>query len=725
MLEVKRKSDKIFAPLKDSWLIETPEEKVRQEFICQLVNSYGYHLDQMEQEKNLTEYSDRGTGQASADIVIWKSKEDRLKNKNAFLIVECKAEHIKLTEKDYFQGANYARWSGASILVVTNGKEIKVFEILKEELPFSKRPVSDIPHASIINDDEKLQAELLQTTTFKRDEFAKLLLKCHNIIRNNDKLSPEAAFDEISKILFMKIRYERSPKQDEIFSLAQFERQKEAYELIRGKSDESSYIQKLFEDTKDEFKNDDLFEDNEKIKIREKSFEDIVKELQIYNLSNTSDDVKGIAFEQFLGKTFRGELGQFFTPRVIVDFMVELLDPKEGELACDPTSGSGGFLIKAFEHIRTQISNDIEGQKEKIQKEYFGKKLEKIDDEKISKIVEEKLAELDKELQLSLDKSKVVTRIDKLSKSCIFGTDANPRMARVSKMNMIMHGDGHGGVHHNDGLLNVNGIFENRFDVIVTNPPFGSRVDKDLKIEESDKYKDEAKKAKYLEMYGDDYLNALGQVEKNIGKSLIDLYETGKLSGLTEVLFMERCLRLLKDGGRMGIVLPEGVLNSSNLQKVRDFFEARAKILLIASLPQEIFISSGATVKTSLVFLKKFTQEERATYEAIKTKAETEINALYADELQQLNSALALRGKASLSKEEKKELQNQKKELEEKISIKIKELIKQEFDYEIPVADIAKAGISSTGGKDENQLPWLLEVYTKYRISNNLWTVKA
>jgi type I restriction enzyme M protein len=123
--------------------------------------------------------------------------------------------------------------------------------------------------------------------------------------------------------------------------------------------------------------------------------------------------------------------------------------------------------------------------------------------------------------------------------------------------------------------------------------------------------------------------------------------------------------------------------------------------------------------------LKKFTQEERATYEAIKTKAETEINALYADELQQLNSALALRGKASLSKEEKKELQNQKKELEEKISIEIKEHIKQEFDYEIPIADIAKAGISSTGGKDENQLPELLEVYTKYRISNNLWTVKA
>lgn len=721
---IERKDGKIYIPLKDTWLLETPEEKVRQEFICQLVNDYGYSLEQMEQEKNLTEYSDRGTGQASADIIIWKSKEDRLKNKNAFLIVECKAEQIKLSDKDYFQGANYARWSGASILVVTNGIDTKVFEILKEELPFSKRPVSDIPHADIINDDEKLQAELLQTTTFKRDEFAKLLLKCHNIIRNNDKLSPEAAFDEISKILFMKIRYERNPKDDEIFSLKQFTELKDAYNKVRDENDESSYMQKLFKDTKSTFKDDNLFEDNEKIKIREKSFEDIVKELQIYNLSNTSDDVKGIAFEQFLGKTFRGELGQFFTPRVIVDFMVELLDPKEDELICDPTSGSGGFLIKAFEHIRTQISNDIEGQKEKIQKEYFGENLEKINDEKISKIVEEKLALLDKELQLSLDKSQVVTRIDKLSKSCIFGTDANPRMARVSKMNMIMHGDGHGGVHHNDGLLNINGIFENRFDVIVTNPPFGSRVDKELKIEESDKYKDEAKKAKYLEIYGEEYLTALGQVENNIGKSLIDLYETGKFSGLTEVLFMERCLRLLKDGGRMGIVLPEGVLNSSNLQKVRDFFEARAKILLIASLPQEIFISSGATVKTSLLFLKKFTQDEKNTYESIKTKAETEINALYADELQQLNSALALRGKASLNKEEKKELQNQKKELEEKISIEIKELIKQEFDYDIPIADIKKAGINSTGGKEDNQLPELLELYTKYRIKNNLWVIK-
>ena len=98
---------------------------------------------------------------------------------------------------------------------------------------------------------------------------------------------------------------------------------------------------------------------NETVRIRENSFEAIVKELEKYNLSTTSDDVKGIAFEQFLGRTFRGELGQFFTPRTVVDFMVDVLDPQEGEVICDPCCGSGGFLIKAFEYVRAQIEANI------------------------------------------------------------------------------------------------------------------------------------------------------------------------------------------------------------------------------------------------------------------------------------------------------------------------------------------------------------------------------
>lgn len=158
--------------------------------------------------------------------------------------------------------------------------------------------IADIPSADMVNDDKKIKAMLLQTKAFTRDEFSRLLFKCHNIIRNNDKLSPEAAFDEISKILFIKIRYERTNSGTQIFSKDAFTKLKNAYNNMKSK-DAPEFYQFLFEKTKEDFAKDHLFDENETIKIRENSFEQIVKELQVYNLSTTSDDVKGIAFEQF------------------------------------------------------------------------------------------------------------------------------------------------------------------------------------------------------------------------------------------------------------------------------------------------------------------------------------------------------------------------------------------------------------------------------------------
>ncbi len=724
---------KIYSFIRNKYLETTPEEIVRQEFVCKLINEYGYSLEQMEEEKNLTENSDRGTWKASADILVYKSEKDKLDWNNAFMVVECKAEQIKLTEKDYFQGANYARWSWASVLVVTNSKDNRYFEILPDKLPFSKRKISNIPHFSIINNSEKLKEELTKTTTMTRDDFVKLLLKCHNIIRNNDKLSPEAAFDEISKILFMKIRYERSQK-DKIFSLDYYKKARE-YHIENWNT--NPLYQQLFELTKKEFEKDNLFEKNEILKIRENSFEAILRELQIYDLSNTSDDVKWIAFEKFLWRTFRGELGQFFTPRTIVNFMVEVLDPQEWELICDPACGSWGFLIKAFEYIRDQIQDDIERQKEEIQKKYFWeapniknlneiteeqkKQLdefqEKINDKDLIEKSEKEIKKLEKQLELSKDRETVNTRIDKLSKTCIFGTDANPRMARVSKMNMIMHGDGHGWVHHNDWLLNVNWIFENRFDVILANPPFGSRVPKDLKIEEADKYKDEAKKEYYIKKYWEEYERALEQVEWNIGKKLVGLYDTWKFSTLTEVLFMERNLRLLKKWWRMWIVLPEWVLNNSNLQKVRDYFEWKAKILLITSIPQDVFIASWATVKPSLVFLKKFTEEEEQLYKTISEKAKKKIKLEFKEELQGLEK----KAKNMKDKEEKKKLIGNLKDLRLRVEDKIKKRIKEEFNYTVPIAEVEKAWISTTWKEIENELVPLVEEFSKYRKQNNLW----
>ena len=737
----KYEKGKIFAPLRDKYLDAKPEEKVRQEFICRLINDYGYTLEQMAQEVQLTS-SSRGTGRASADIVVWRTKKEKEQNKTAFLVVELKAEAITLKPEDFYQGYNYATWSRAKLFVISNGKIIKIYKTIEEELPLSLQPVGEIPQAKDIVDNEKLEDILSKTKEFTGDEFAKLLHKCHNIIRNNDKLSPEASFDEISKILFLKIMYEKSPDDDTlIFSKQKVKKEMEVHEKrVQRKETSKTYLEEKFDGVKNSFKDDGIFEENEKIKIKENSFLEIVQELEIYNLTATSEDVKGIAFETFLGRTFRGELGQFFTPRVIVNFMVDLLNPQANELICDPCAGSGGFLIKAFESVKETIDNKYIEIKKKKYNELFPKNIELTENEqdKKTKLYDSYLVEINKEQE---------KEIEQLSKRAIFGTDANPRMARVSKMNMIMHGDGHNGIHHNDGLLNVNGIFHDRFDVILTNPPFGTTLSQNSPIvEEDSKYKNDQLIETYIKKYGEElyykagfteifnysniehrlkakelYFEKMNQVTDNFGKPIRGLFEVGKSAGQTEVLFIERCLDLLRDGGRMGIVLPEGVLNSSNLQNAREYFESRAKILLIVSLPQEIFISSGATVKTSLVFLKKFTTEEKVQYESIKEEAIKEITTKYQKELDDIEEKLSLKGKEALKKDEKKELQQRQIELNNLISIEVKEQIKQKFDYQIPIADIKKAGINSTGGKEENQLPELLKAFVEYRTVNNLW----
>ena len=765
--EVQEKDGKIYCPLKKAWHVSTPEERVRQYYIAILANKYGYSLEQMNQELKVNN-SKRGQGKARADIVIWKSEQDKKDKKAAFIVVECKAENVKVRVEDYYQGFNYASWAHAEFFVTTNEKETKYFNVDPAYLPQKLDEVVAIPTAKDVDDAARIEQLKDQTKLFTRDEFTKTLRACHNIIRNNDKLSPEAAFDEISKLLFMKIRFERDNKGMKVFTKQEYldaaqNHEKNVRPGLKGTDLYAlSYMQFLFRTTKEFFKDDRLFDDKDEINIRENSFIQILEKLETFNLSDTQDDVKGIAFEEFLGTTFRGELGQFFTPRTIVDFMTEILDPQEGEVICDPTCGSGGFLIKAFEYVREKIEADIRSKKDSLRLSIEGNDYDALPEDKqvkISHSIDKMQAALNTELDTGIEGS----RMYQLSRNCIYGTDANPRMARTSKMNMIMHGDGHGGVHHHDGLLNVNGIFEERFDVILTNPPFGQNVDRGQLISEADKFTDEEMKKKYKKKYGAAYDEALKQVDDHIGESLLSLYDLGNTSTLTEVLFMERCLRLLKKGGRMGMVLPEGVLNNKNLQAVREYFEGKAKIILICSIPQDVFIAAGATVKPSLVFMRRFTNDEESEYANCKSEALAEVTALHQAEIDKLEATIAkadalteslkddLKKAQTKLKQAKKDKKNttsveteittikkeqadnrlnkktaekELKELYKQIDEETKPIVKKKFDYDIPIAKIDDAGITTTGAASEgNQLPQLVDEYSAYRIQNNLWPV--
>lgn len=694
--KVQIEGNKIFSQIRKKWLTLTPEEQVRQQYLTVLIDEYGYSLEQIDEEVNV---NGSGSAQARADFIIWQTAKDKADQKTPFIIIECKADNVTIKPADYSQGENYARYANAPFFVTHNSRETKFWRVKKDKMPGYIEEIENIPHADA--SDKEIKELLSKLRVFKEKEFADLLHQCHNVIRNREKKDPASAFDEIAKILFVKVWVERElnkkRKRKNLFSVDYLEEQ-------LG----DNPLDWLFQQTKEAFSIDRIFEDDERINLKPATGTEIVRLLEKYNLSATSEDIKGVAFERFLGRTFRGEIGQFFTPRSIVEFMVHMIDPKEGEIVCDPASGSGGFLIRVFEMVREQILSDADRQysefKEKITK-----------DKSLSE--EENAVQLRKkfdETQKTIDQRNEGSRMWKLSNRCIYGTDANDRMARTSKMNMIMHGDGHGGVHHHDGFLNVNGIFEGRFDIILTNPPFGANVEPRDKITEGEITVTPDAARRYTREYGALYTEAQERVKAALNRpiaSLFKLPKSDKAKIKTEILFIERCLDLLKPGGRMGIVLPEGIFNNPSLAHVREFTEDRAFLKAVVSLPQETFVSSGASVKCSLLFLQKYTEEQKQRFEETYTQAETEINEKYADQIN--TETKRLEAAIAKAKEEKdtdgrkdlqKELKTYLKQMDEKKTAESRQLLKERFDYPIFMYEAEKVGITATGGEDENEL---------------------
>ncbi len=733
-VKLKREDGKIWSSVRGKWLVETPEEFVRQEYLLVLFHEYGYCLEQIAEEEEVT---GRGSGKARADFVIWRSTSDKAARKSPLIIVECKADNVTIQSENYAQGDRYARLTNAPFFVTHNNTETKFWHVRKDRMPGYLEEIEDIPHADAT--DQQVEELLTRLKTFKEDEFANLLHQCHNVIRNREKKDPVAAFDETAKILFVKVFVERELKSRQ--------RRKNLFtvEYLEDQLGDNP-LEDLFQKTKEHYRTDRIFAEDERLNLKPATGIEIVRLLERYNLSDTSEDIKGIAFERFLGKTFRGEIGQFFTPRPIVEFMVRMVDPKEGEVICDPASGSGGFLIRFFEIVREKILADVDRQYREFRKQIESRK----------RMAQEKQAEALRtkyeELQKTIDKDVSDSRLWNLANRCIYGTDANDRMARTSKMNMIMHGDGHGGVHHHDGFLNVNGIFEGRFDIILTNPPFGSSVEpSDTIIEEQVMLPSELERH-YAGIYGDHYRDALSRVRAAKGKPIASLFElpankgkrkVGKIK--TELLFIERCLDLLKAGGRLGIVLPEGVFNNPSLAYVREFCEDRAFIRAVVSLPPETFVSSGASVKASLLFMQKFTKEEQSDFDAKKVAAKQDIRDKYAPEIAkrtgELEAAIA-QAKKDKNVVQRKVLQDELKryqrDIEAKMRAEARSLLKSRFLYAVFLYEAEHVGITATGETDRvpnelfsgNHIPegmekTTLELYREFRATPKFFLAVA
>jgi len=513
--------------------LSDPEEKVRAEYYFDLLEKYHYPAKRVELETEMPTRVPR----FFADIVIY---EDDAKKK-PYIVVECKKDGISDAEFEQAtkQAIGNARVLHAPFAICVAGNTRRAMETAEwNDKEPEKATITDIPisYGKIEEYRFKKGDPDWDLKTLDKSELKRALEKSQNTLWAGGKRNPTVAFDELCKIIFVKIRDEkRGRKTGEYYD----------FQIKTHEKAESVYkrLDAIYQEAKQ--KDPEVFK--ESLKIEPEELYTVVGHLQSISLNKTDLDIKGVAFEQFMKGFFKGISGQYFTPREIVSFTVRMMNINNDDLVLDPACGSGGFLLHALDEVRNQSEKFNEN-----------------------------------------DEAEKYRFWHDFAQNNLFGIEINDSIARVAKMNMIIHDDGHTNVIGFDALEDVGkmteknrGFEKNHFDVIVTNPPFGANV---KRSEHS-----------YLEKF------ALGQN----GKKIRDNQKT-------EILFIERCIDFLKPGtGQMAIVLPDGVLTNSSLQYVRDFIMEKAQILAVVSLPQIAFMHYGAGVKSSLVFIRKKGEKEK------------------------------------------------------------------------------------------------------------------
>ncbi len=382
----------------------------------------------------------------------------------------------------------------------------------------------------------------------KETSLLKRFSEIHNSIYANDGLSAQQALDEMLKVLFIKVFAEKENTKDFFVSNEEFN------EIKSGKKNKAflQRIDTLFQKTIENFS--DIFEKDDKLKLSAISLSFAVNKLQNIDFSDTTD-AKGLAFQKFLASTEKSDRGQFFTPEPVIDFCVKFLQPKPNEKIIDPTCGSGSFLFSAYKYL---LDNDSDVDNKENSKENIIKHL--------------------------------------------FGIDINKTIVKIAKMKLLLECNTHLNIICQNSLedldelsLHFNEKIENSFDMVLANPPFGTMG----KINNEN----------LLKKYELGYKWATTPNPSLKGGEQYYKTKTLHIGQTPEILFIERCLQLLKEGGRMAIILPNGMFENSSMEYLRHFIKQKAKVLAVVNLPQETFIPFGTGVKTSILFIQKETEK--------------------------------------------------------------------------------------------------------------------
>lgn len=519
-----------------------PEEKVRAEFWAELIYKYEYPANRIKIEVVVPDRlpTDR------ADIVIFSDDDC----KRPYTVVECKKDGVTDAEftQAIEQGVGNATWIKlrAEYVVIVAGGTRRVLDVSDKfgALEREQNILADLPKAYGKPQEFRFyKGTDNDIQPVAREDLISAIKKCHQTLWGGGRLSPPTAFGELCKLIFVKISDEQKPRKNG-----------EPYQFQIKTHEPSSKLAERINALYNEQKVKDPEVFTESIKVDDRVLRTVVSHLEAINLNKTDLDVKGVAFEQFMDGFFKGDFGQYFTPRPIIEFCVNMMKPEQDWDVLDPSCGSGGFLLHALDYMRNQAGD------------YF---------DKVSHPVE------------------YFNYWHDFAAKHLYGIEINDEIARVAKMNMIVHDDGHTNVISHDALESIDkmhehnrGFAENHFDLILTNPPFGSTINLAEKP--------------YLASY------ELGNTIDAKGK------QKPRKNQSSEVLFIERICQFLKPGtGKAAIVLPDGVLTNSSMQYVRDFIIEKFQLLAVVSLPQCAFAHFGAGVKASIIFVRKRKENEQ------------------------------------------------------------------------------------------------------------------
>ncbi len=580
----------------DGTYVRPAEDPVTLWAISLLAEEYGVPLNALELE--LSADFSQGTHQGGrryqgrADLIVY---DDRYIGAGggldvAFIMIEAMEPSKK------FEGTEAEGWiehlnrlnaymsasPSARYAVLTSGTNTKIYR-RDLDYPRALQEIGDLPkyesarlaaeHSPfkvILNPSEPdgIQTGLQPLT---RDKFREVLgdtrSGCHSILRDNEGLQPQEAVDAMVKFLFAKWYDEQATidlvkktgeMRSYVFSYKQGETDPER--LMVQVRDTFEKAKQWERDTLTEKFGDNLgirlaFTESDALEFKPHTTQMIVERLQPWSLRKSTADVKGGVFEDFLGKTFRDDLGQYFTPTPVINLMVGILQPTVNDFVGDPACGSARMLTHVLDYVRKQ-------------------ELEKVETAGID------VTNSDEPTQEFLE----------FRENRLFGAEISRNVMHVARVNCLMNGAQYADLKAMDalqplanitggimeGLPDRPGFYPGGLTMILTNPPFGSKVTSEGILK--------------------DLASRDGVTKKN-GKTVKTMPQ--------EIVFLNRCIEFLKPGGKLAIVLPDGVLANSQTQDVRDWVFRLAKLKAVLSLPQETFAPYGAGVKTSLVVLQK------------------------------------------------------------------------------------------------------------------------